>query len=635
MNEATYKVANELVPKVADEAANRAISSYIQAANSVPANPVPSGLNIVDRKGVTLSQQEYERIRREAAGLGINENQGNMMSLGRRFEDALNQKLNDEVIGSLVGKMFGGNSSSPSPGNASAGMVGGVLHELKGILDTKFGYGLGEKLGGSATELIKTIGQERVGQLIDNYNQNLNPNSQQPQQPQLTPEEQQKRAESTIMSFDSTNISDMTKFMEATGIRSLPDAQKLLLSEQDRILQSRGLTRTNSPHQTSQQSAEFSTPNENPRTKDRSRSNKPNDMNRDLIDRYDNPDQFSQGNQPFSSDNFNPPRNDFFSIGNPDSSPNLALQQTPEERILSFNPDDPTSLHQYASMRNISGVDASTIKKMLIQEQRNLMSKSSNSTQNSISSSSIDAQNKNSQGISPDEDQARLRGGTNSNEFPVQIPTKLQEQQTLQEQQMQQPPQQLSDNTQNNSSNSTSDTSDSSSSMDTIMRVLNKLDEKIDYLESEIITLKSNTIKSASFTEISPSEEQTTILKSVNVDNLIKKAPRIATFNKTSKNSEINKDLKDSIQTNTEENSEMLSNIINSQNEITPNINESETKGESINSDQPKDLDWFGERSKIINDIKSEVKKEREIKENKEREIEEIKEHKKFTIKRR
>ncbi len=625
-SKASYRVASELVPKAADEAASKAISSYIQSSK-----PDLSGLNIMDRKGVTLSQQEYERIRREASG--NSENLGNSISLGRRFEDALNQKLNDEVIGSLVGNMFrGGSPTSGDSRNSSTGVVGSVLHELKGVLDTKFGYGLGEKIGGSATELIKTIGQERVGQLIDNYNQGMNPNQLPPQQAQLTPEEHQKRAESTIMSLDSTSITDMTKFMEATGIRNLTEAQKILLAEQDKILQNRGLSR-NSSSQQSNEVSQNSQSNESSKSRNK---NKSNDMNRDLIDRYDNPNSSFPTSSPFQSDNFTPPGIDFFgSGGEGGNQQNSSFSQSPEEIILSLNPDDPTSLHQYSTMRNLGNLDAITIKKTLMKEQRNLLDKSSKSTfdtnQSSITQPSIqDAQIVQEHGISPDEDQARLRGNS-STDTPS-----IQQKNVNVENKPSTTDINASPSIPNSSVPSNSDPSNSvpsnSDPMDTIMRILNKLENKIDYLESEIGTLKhENETKEDSSINAQPFMEPVIITKNVDVETLIKKSPRISTFNKISKESETigneNTENVNEPEIREEVNKETETRITDSED----SINEPEIRKGADREIEIKNLDWFGERNKIMKDIKNEGKKVDEVKSGGAM----TKDHKKFTIKKR
>lgn len=628
VNEATYKVTNELAPKIAEEAASKAVSSYIQSIKPEPVTE--GGLHVQDKTGAVLSYKQVkdlereteERIKRE---YGIGAGGRNTVSLGARFEDALNQRLNDEVIGGLVGNMFrGGLPSEPKP---TPGIVGGLLHELKGILDTKFGYGLGEKIGDKSTEFIKIFGTERIGAMMDAASGKTVQGQQQIEQAPPTPEEQQKALENALMSLDTTNIADMTKFMEANKLKNLDEARNILLSLQDKILQSRGLVRTSN----GQAQSEDSTSRETPKARSR---NKSGDINRDLIDQYDNPDQFNSRNQP---NNFSSPRTDFFGNGGGGGNqPDLGFQQSQEEIILSLNPDEPSALHTYSAMRNISGVDATTIKKMLMKEQKSLLDKSSNPVQevNQQNNSPLpvqDAQVVEHRGISPDEDQSRLRSTVLPNEFLGETPSK--------QEHIHQQSQQPINNTGINPPNSLQE--EIENPMSTIMRVLDKLDKKIDYLESEITTLKSsNTIKADDFTDISSSEEHILKTKTVDIDNFTKKTPRIATLNEIT-NPEDKEDIKDDISTSVSNDSEVRQEDTKENKKTETVIPESKNEisiEQKTKSEVKEEIDWFGDnlnKSKTKEDDNETTwwKNRKELLNNSNK-VDEIneKERKKFTI---
>lgn len=579
INKATYRVANELVPKVADEAANRAVSSFIQS-NNLSSNQ--NGLKIVDRNGVVVSQTEYERIIKDARDRA-GSSPANTISLGARIENAISQKLDDTFVQNFVGRLFTGGTPSVEPKKPHSGIIGTLLD----IADTKMGYAFGEKIGDKATDLVKMFGTERIGAMMDAYSGKTSPG--QPQQQQLTPEQQQKQAETILMSLDSTNIEDMNKFMQMTGINNLYDAQKLLLSEQDKIIQSRGFARPRSQSQSQSQEQEQASN----RTPSRAK-NKQNDMNRDLIERYESSDQQYQ-------QDFNQP-NDFFG-GNTNSSLGFETgisSQTNEEKILSLNPDDPTSLHQYSSMRNLVNLDAITIKKMLIQEQKNLLSKASTTPQitsqpNTISSPIRDAEVIENRGISPDEDQSQLKGGSPSNELVVQKPKQPSEQQSIQEQQVQ-PEHQVSSEQQTAEQQTAEQTNDASNDltlMNTIMSVLDKLDKKIDYLESEITTMKKSGQSNS---------EQRVIIKNVNVDDVINKSPRIANLNDVTKYPNTQEDKE------TESNNAPVDSDNISEENKTETVTSEPVNNIQVESSSKGEIDWWGERGKIVQNLKEDEK---------------------------
>ncbi|MDD3474363.1 MAG: hypothetical protein PHP08_00485 [Candidatus Dojkabacteria bacterium] len=641
-SKATHKVVNEIVPKVADEAASRAISSYITSNRQESNN-----LNIIDRKGVTISQQEYERLMRDARERVGGDGAGNVISLGRRFEEALNQKLNDEVIGNLVGNIFRGGSPVGEVKKSHSGIIGAFLD----IADTKMGYALGEKFGDKATELVKMFGADRIGAMMDAYSGKVPQNQQQGQgqEHQASPEEQQKEIEKIIMGLDSTSIDDMNVFMQKTGMKNLYDAQRTLLAEQDRILQNRGLSK-----KSQEQSQENSIPNENVRDRSKRR---PSDMNRDLIDRYDNPDQYNQRSQQYQQNNFQTPSNDFFGGGGSVSS-GTSLQQTPEEMILSLNPDEPSSIHQYMSLRGITGVEQSIVKKMLMKEQRELSGKLSNPinpAQDQIKQESRNfSWSEKDIGKPIEETKAKMSSmsevlgnqtegndGTimKKSEFYEEIglgkDNKQENKPDTQQSNTQQPSTQQSNAQQPNESLNVilSAIQNLDKNTENVMTVVTQMEKKIELLENEIVVLKeksSNEIKDIVYSDI-PYDEENILQENVNIDDLINKSPKIVSFNEVIKEPEVN--IENDISTvsidddeaargSTKEKEEIENETSEPENEV----KEGEFQLRRIHSKSNEGIDWWSDRKDLLN---SDVEKEHNIIELKE------KEQKKFIIRKK
>ncbi len=171
-----------------------------------------------------------------------------------------------------------------------------------------------------------------------------------------------------VLSLNPSNLNDLQKFKELISqdpqnekLEDLNDVYKALINEQmlikkelnipDEIQQSIQQPQQQQSIQQQQQPMRQQQPIQ-PQQRQR-------DINRHLIDQYDIPQNQNQNNA-FFNNNVNP---------------NLSIsdtKQSPNEIILSLNPDDPISIHQYASMRNIFNLDAKTIKNMLIKEQEQI-----------------------------------------------------------------------------------------------------------------------------------------------------------------------------------------------------------------------------------------------------------------------
>ncbi len=399
-----------------------------------------NNLNIVDRKGITISQQEYERLVRDARGR-VGDLPQNRISLGSRLETAIAEKIDDNVVNNIIGNLF------KSPGAVDAKNQSGIMGTVLRLADTKMGEAFGHEVGSKTTELIKMFGEERIGAMMDAAAGR--PVQQAPQQQQLTPEEAQKQEEAIIMSLDSTNIQDVNKFMQFTKIPNLQDAIRVLLESQDKILQKRGLSKG-----VQQQQPQYQ---QQPQRQEYNYNYK--DMNRNLMQQYEN--------------NQNPAAETFF---NPNQNQVQPVQQNEAEIILSLNPDFPQSLHQFAAMRQISGVDVNIIKKMLLKEQQFLREQLQATQQVQFAPD---------EGISPEMDQNRLLGGNAAATNPFLVESQQPAIKAVNAVVVQDP-------------------------IENILKVITKFDERIVYLVAEVEALKTNSSTRKQYYEGSELQQEPT-----------------------------------------------------------------------------------------------------------------------------
>lgn len=354
-----------------------------------------TGLMVQDRKGAVLSYRELkdleretdERLRKEYEqryGVSGSGNQyRNPVPLGTRFEEALNQKFTDEVMGNLIGKMFGG-----SPVANKGGIVSGIMGEpaIVNMLGN-IGLGIGNNFDKIIEKAFGLLGRGAAVALAKKAGVDIPEGSE--GQTSITPE-QQKKMEDGILNINPNDNNAVGEFMNMVNsnspgsLKNVEDSRNMLKSVQHEILVRRGLI--------------SEVPNEVV-TRDNSRKH---DMNRDLIDRYDKGIPAPGGGS-----------NDFFNQQSGGGGMGVGVEQSPEEIILSMNPDDPQSIHQYAAMRNLIGVDVVSTKKMLINEQRSLLGKNN-----------IDIRGKNPSDvpISPNDDIGQKDRKKVNNEFLVEIP---------------------------------------------------------------------------------------------------------------------------------------------------------------------------------------------------------------------
>lgn len=330
----------EVAKRMIDEAVNKVVG-------------ITKGDN--DLNNVTLGEfNKYVRIQSALENQIEKRSRSSPMSLGEKLADRIDSKISDDIVDNMIGSMFnmGGNGVNAKP--SRSGFVGAAFD----LLDTKFGYGLGETLGNNATKLIESLGKERIQAVIDAYNmkdmtpeqiQEMQQQKMLEQQQMASPEEQQKREDSIIMTLDSTNSSHVTEFMKAFGIKDFNEAQRVLLFKQSEIVQRRSSGGKDVGIQN-----EIAVRNQG----------KTKDLNRQLIEQYE------QGNANASAGNGiigNRTSEGFF-----DNAPfGISGQDnvTDKDFMLSLNPDDPADLQKYMSRYNYNA-PIDEIKRMMIKEQK-------------------------------------------------------------------------------------------------------------------------------------------------------------------------------------------------------------------------------------------------------------------------
>lgn len=323
-NVVSLDVARQIANEAANEAANRAVSNV----RSVPSEQ-PDDINLEKE----MKRAFYKKL--------------TTPSFGETLATQIDSNLASQLASKLIPNLFGGTGEVD-------GREKGAMGFILDILNTKFAYGAGQTMGNNATEIIKSLGEKRIGQIIDTYQNRMNPDSRQQSMSETieqSDEDQQKKTESILMGLDSTNSEHVLNFMKATGIKDFTDAQHTILTEQSRILRSRGQIESNDEHIVHKASISKHKEHE-----------EPSDINRQLIQEYSNDSNESKKGSFFDTEHDNIREDEF---------------------ILSLDPNNPASLHQYMSYRKISGVDNDTVKKMIIKEQdKYLHSLSSSKTNN-------------------------------------------------------------------------------------------------------------------------------------------------------------------------------------------------------------------------------------------------------------
>ncbi len=404
--ESAQELANEAAKSAANETARLAADKVVTAANEAAVRAVAAFKQSTDADTDTLNLDRevkrafFEKIRKKS------------------FGDMLSEQIDNEMASQLASRLIPGlfgSSNSVKEAPVSKGPIAFILD----VLNTQFAYGAGQAVGTNATELIKAIGQERVGQFLDAYRQKMTGGEdgqgqgqgqgQLPQR-QLSPEEHMKNTENVIMGLDSTDDHDVTTFMQATGIPDYAQAQTAILMEQDRILQNRGLAK----QQPVQPQRPPAAAPPGPPAAPRSRKQRPDDINRQLIDQYQN------GYQDDSIDSAGmPPGGGFFedtvgsgspfdsdgtgSMGGMGNMAGMAgtAMSSENEFILSLNPDDPVSQQQFMAKRGIKGVPVDIVKTLMVKERKKLMESPQNESMNPVQDENAALDQPNVQNISP------------------------------------------------------------------------------------------------------------------------------------------------------------------------------------------------------------------------------------------
>lgn len=333
-NEAAKNAANEILSKLPSGTSN----------SSLPLSP----MSVVDKKGLVVSVDQYEDMKKRAltsGGGGIG-----MGGLGERFEQALNQKITDDVIGGMVGKMFG------SDGGKS--IKGGIINDiLNSTMAQSFGLGLGQNLGSNIKELVSVFGQKRVNDII-----NAATNAQNPQQEngniidaESSPVDDKQKSEKQkvddiLITLDSTNPAHVNEFMKATGINNFANAQRTILSEQDRIRKERNISTESRPREQSKEPFREQGIRREPESfREQSFGKESESSKGDFFNSSGSPQPFSQ--QP--------------------STQQPSSQINEEEFMRSINPDDPISQQQYMMYKGYStNIPLEDIKRMILRDKK-------------------------------------------------------------------------------------------------------------------------------------------------------------------------------------------------------------------------------------------------------------------------
>lgn len=344
--ETVQTLVNESANRAATEATNRVLANMKAESESAKfqISNVDDDINL-DRE---MRRTFYKKMTKP--------------SFGDVLSDQIDSNLASSLVEKLIPNLFGGGTT------AAVTKKEGFVGMISDFLNTQFAYGAGQALGNRAPEIINALGKDKIGGIIDAYQQKLNPgSSSEPQQPQeqLSPAEQQKKTETVIMGLDTTIVEHVTNFMQATGIKDYNAAQKEILSQQNRILESRGLVR------------EKQISHEEVRKSEPEKFNNPkNDINRQLMEQYENGGHENGGSTNTGGNSFfnEGIKNELFESNNWDDKNNTGSgnERNESEFIMSLNPDDPISQQQYIAVRKISGVPIDIVKKMMIKEQKSL-----------------------------------------------------------------------------------------------------------------------------------------------------------------------------------------------------------------------------------------------------------------------
>jgi hypothetical protein len=300
----------------------------MQQVESTPELAAPSQAPVVESGGnsslddVKLGEfKKFVDIQDKLDRLNERRSSG-QMTIGQRFEEGLNQHFTNELMGKFFGNMTGGATAVKKHEG-----ITGIIMEL---LDTKAGYALGESIGKSAPQLIQMLGSGKVNEIIESYKKSSDPNYIANEE---TVEDRQKKQDQQIMSFDPNDPAQMQQFMQAVNMTDINAAKNVLIGEQERIMKARGVIN----------------------------NQQPKDINRQLMQQYDDPQRMPQ--QQVLGGSTNDP---FFGQQSSQPAPNN------NDFIASLNPDDPISQQQFMAARGMSGVPLDEVKRMMLKEMRSL-----------------------------------------------------------------------------------------------------------------------------------------------------------------------------------------------------------------------------------------------------------------------
>lgn len=381
------------------------------------------------------------------------------------------QSMEDKMIEQFINN-FGGQSNKQ---HSVWGTIEKAAEAIKAVAENPQ-HPLFSNIG----ELSKNI----LGAVRNDENGN-NTNGKQ-QTKQSSPEE-------IILQLNPDNLNDLEKWVQLLKsnpqnpqVDDINQLRQFLIEEQIGIRQRYGLP----------------LPDEQITNKTQNQPRQSKDINRQLINRYEQGGSLPQ-NEPF----FN------------DSQP---IQQNISEKILSLSPDDPVSLHEYQALKGIKGVDQSIVKKMMTKEQEELRAKmgTSGTKQGPVRKQetfpSGDRWTVHDLNKPLSETKAKIQSMSEIMEAPEGNDGTIVKKSDFHKEINYNPKE---DSHQGHQNEQNEPPIQSVDPVDKIMRVLDKLDRKIEWIENEVVALKAGKVIDLDYGQlINPNPVMEDV--NVNLDNM-------------------------------------------------------------------------------------------------------------------
>lgn len=340
------------------------------------------------------------------------------LNLDRQMRKLFYNKMSKPSIGDIIAEHVDNNvaneiASKVVSGLFSTGKSSGGEGFWNSAMAMKLGEGVGQNLPAIIQTLGNILGKERAGRVADAVMDMASGRT----------DNTQRGVEEFVSKLNPDDINDLQKFIELLKINpqnpqisDLNQAKQILINEQNRIREASGV------------------------------SNQPRDMNRQLMNQYENQPTHPQNSRENGT---------FFS-----NQPQNVPPQNNDEFVMSLNPDDPVSQQQYMAFKKISGVPLNEVKRFMIKEQNALRSKLEPVNDDQFKWNDLD-------------EVKVMKKEDFYEEINYKQPPKPEGNPLLNEQPEMSPNQAVQN------------------PMDTILRILEKLNTKVEQLNAEVVKLKS------------------------------------------------------------------------------------------------------------------------------------------------